>query len=130
MIIFDFDDTLVHYSNFAIEAHIKTAESLGYKITTEQIKKLWGLTWNEMISSLCPSVDVELFKQQYYKKITGVQRFPIKGVLAMLNKLHNKNIILGILSFATRLQTFFLMKETRELYFYCAIYLALPKHPL
>jgi phosphoglycolate phosphatase len=98
-ILFDVDDTLIHYTERATKWHIKAAKELGLRIpTAEEFKHAWGLPWDSLIKKLWPGASVEGFKEAYKKASGGKRVRAVEGVLAALKKLKDKQMVLGIVT--------------------------------
>ena len=98
-ILFDVDDTLIHYTRCATTWHIKAAKELGLRVpTAKEFKQAWGLPWDSLIKKLWPRASVGEFKEAYKKASGGKKVRAVEGVLTALKKLKDKKIVLGIVT--------------------------------
>lgn len=101
-VLFDYDDTLVKTSQVRFKA-LKYAAKKFYNlsITDEQIKKLWGLEFNEFIIKLFGNVDdLEQMVKKYHSVIENFPNKTYPHVKKILNKLFKKYEV-GIITAAT-----------------------------
>ena len=105
-ILFDLDGVLIDSPDAIWKAHNLAAKKLGYPTCKrEDIYRLIGMKWDDLISVLIPEVDLELFKKTVndiskiiYKKVNLIGN--AKNVLKKLKKMGFK---IGIVSGSNRI---------------------------
>ena len=65
VLVLDFDDTLLATFKCRSLALIEAAKDFGYYITDNHLKSVWGLPFEEMISTLLPNVNYINFYKHY-----------------------------------------------------------------
>ncbi|MCX8179537.1 MAG: HAD-IIIA family hydrolase [Candidatus Aenigmarchaeota archaeon] len=104
-VLFDLDGVLVNSPYFIWKSHNMAARKLGYPTCKkEALYKLIGMKWDDVIVSLIPQADVELFKKtanEFLKKMYGKIKLLGKANHT-LKKLKSHGIKIGIVSGSNR----------------------------
>jgi phosphoglycolate phosphatase len=99
LIIFDIDDTLIHFKEPGVKAYQKIACRLNLPVYPKnKIAKLFGLPWNKVAKTLWPKVDLKKFKKLHDEEILKIESKPIRGAKNLLKKLKRQKFILGIVT--------------------------------
>ncbi len=100
-ILFDLDGVLVNSPDAIWKAHNMAAKKLGYPLCKrEEIYRLIGMKWDDLISVLIPEADVELFKKtvnQMVKKVYKNVRL-LGNAKKTLKELKKRGFKLGLVS--------------------------------
>lgn len=98
-ILFDVDDTLIHFKEAGVKVYQKIASDLNLPVYPKnKIAKLFGLPWNKVAKTLWPDIDLKTFKKLHDQEIIKIKNKPIAGVKKLLNNLKRKKILLGIVT--------------------------------
>ncbi len=90
-VVFDFDDTLVHYRDIYLKSHQTAAKKLGlYVPSDKELSTLAGVPWNTLIEKLWPHANREKFKKTVLLFDKDADHEPVAGALQVLEKLHGK----------------------------------------
>lgn len=98
-VIFDFDDTLIRSSHSTIKGCIFASRTLGLRVPPEnEVARLLGLPWSEVVKSLHPEIEEEDFNKAYIKCGGNEGSYATKGAKVINKKLREANIFTGIIS--------------------------------
>lgn len=97
-IIFDSDDTILDFSSVACPVVKEVALLLGMRIPDDdEINRLWGIPLRLFLQRLWPDVDIDRFKEDYYRLIEQCSFSEIAGTKETLKALYN-DYDLGVLT--------------------------------
>jgi HAD superfamily hydrolase (TIGR01662 family) len=104
-ILFDLDGVLVDSPDAIWKAHNLAAKKLGYPTCKkEEIYRLIGMKWDDLIAILLPEADIELFKKtvnEMYKDVYKHVKL-IGNANKVLKELKNRGFKLGLVSGSNR----------------------------
>jgi HAD superfamily hydrolase (TIGR01549 family) len=104
-ILFDLDGVLVDSPDAIWKAHNLAAKKLGYPTCKkEEIYRLIGMKWDDLIAILLPEADIELFKKtvnEMYKDVYKHVKL-IGDANKVLKELKNRGFKLGLVSGSNR----------------------------
>ncbi|MFH8080918.1 MAG: HAD-IA family hydrolase [Candidatus Aenigmatarchaeota archaeon] len=104
-ILFDMDGVLIDSPDAIWKCHNLAAKKLGYPTCKkEEIYRLIGMRWDDVIATLIPEADVELFKKtvnEYMKKVYKQVKL-LGNANKTLRKLKEEGFKLGIVSGSNR----------------------------
>ncbi|NQV00777.1 MAG: HAD hydrolase-like protein [Parcubacteria group bacterium] len=96
---FDWDGTILDTTDKSIESHICFAHKKNLRIPAKQeLKKLWGLHWPDVIQKIWPEIDSDKFIAEYINFDKNVDFLLINGSLETLKSLKNSGYLLTILT--------------------------------
>lgn len=104
VIIFDFDETLVTAYSVKWSQHQETARRFyGVNLTTDTIKKYWGMPFEEMIGLFYEHKDtVENMSRNYHSLDHLYHKYPYADTIDVLNFLIKRRFILGLVTSMTK----------------------------
>src|SRR4051794_6052953 len=101
-IVLDWDNTIVDSFDHLVRFHQHVGEQLGWPpVTEEQIHAVWGLPFEDLIQTLWPDYDSQIFDREYRNYVLQQQVPEIAGAVSAIQQL-TASFPIGILTAAPR----------------------------
>lgn len=98
-VILDLDGALIDSTTKSIGFHRELAKHLKLRVPDrEELRKLWGLFWPEVVETVWPGLDIEYFRTEYIKFDKGETYPAIKGARLACQSLIDQGLILTLLT--------------------------------
>jgi phosphoglycolate phosphatase-like HAD superfamily hydrolase len=101
-ILFDFDDTLMATRETRVPLIVDTLAELGCHVELESVIDHWGKPFPRLIGCLAPSVDYEVFHQQYSERMSSQAPVVLPGAAELLKRLRDLGARVEIVSSGSR----------------------------
>jgi len=100
-VILDCDGVIINSTEQSIQEHQSFAKQGGYpRVSSEQLRRLWGLPWPNIIRAIYSEPEAKRFMEEYYswelKQKNQYSLFP--GALSSINGLREAGLLVSILT--------------------------------
>lgn len=98
-VILDFDDTLADSRRHRAPVMADVLSNLGaHPVSADDVRRMWGVPFRTLVSTLAPSVDYEVFTASYTRSLSGADPVFFSGSAEFLRLLHDCGVIVIILT--------------------------------
>jgi phosphoglycolate phosphatase-like HAD superfamily hydrolase len=101
-LILDCDDTVISTAKTRWSVLIRTAADFGEVLDEATIRAAWGRPFNDLIKTIVPGVDPDIFVPAYRIAMQSQQPQPTIGAIAFLRQMHRRGVPMEIVTSSSR----------------------------